>query len=220
MMDDLVRRHISLLQRYSVLQEELNGVSSKAFLQLSRCRYHGIKVSEDQFRLEFPASLTTRVDVHDPVSPENLDHTPTAKGTGVVKGKSETVEMEELEASLQKSSISGNLDTAVETTGGESSHLHATKQLEDSNHTQLALMKSFDKKRDPIRDIELMPSTTLKHTQEAFNQVVVLALQLATLLVELQNSSDAIDGLRGVGTGAITTPITSAESVASQRLDV
>lgn len=217
-MDDLIRRHLLLLQQYSASQESLNPVASEGFLRLSRCRYHGIKLSSDQFRPELSRCLsvklnTVKEDEEQQESP--LDYT--TSQTSEVTGEKA---VDTLIAELQEASLSETTNNGLD--DGTQNSVHKSSQTignpRASLTTTIVLSRSPEKKLDPIRDIDIMPTETLKQTQASFRQLVSLATRIAELSVELHRSTQAIKDLRMSHTeGNLENDANASEDEPSQR---
>lgn len=188
-MDDLIRQHLRRLQRYALLQNQLDAVASVAFLQLSRCRYHGIKLSTDQFRPELSRHLW--VQSHPDINTSDDRDKPLAgiDDTSVVATIDKLVE-DLAETPLHTSA------SDVTQEGAASSHHQATypndavsdKVMAFHGFTEFKLCKGTDKKNDPVRDIEFMPTMTLRQTQAKFHDLVSIIVELANLVAQLRIS--------------------------------
>lgn len=187
-MDDLIRAYVVLYEQYTNLQAQMDKISGTAFIQLSRCRYNGIKISPDQFRPEtdpFISVLCCPADnklVSSTGNPEDTTHI-------VLKEKSNNVVASENDPDI--GSISDSLkEIKVSDTSIESNQRLGTRDPMDRLVFQLD--KSQEKKNNPTRDIEVLPSTILRQTQSSFQNLVNLGLEIATIVVRIGQLEEEI----------------------------
>lgn len=191
-MDQSIRDYISLLDRYASLQRVLSKSAAESFISLSRCRYNNIKLFTEKFRTEFDAFIT-------------VEHETVLKRKNHFNGdeKSETTTVEKEKDASQQEIVHGKEEMNSRLTADTSSIdcIAANEKglehgEESGNDVQWVISIDTDKRKNPMRDIERLPSQSLRATQASFKDTIDRWIALANVYVELQQAEDAIRELR------------------------
>lgn len=181
-MDDLIRAYIVLYERYAELQADMDKISATAFIRLSRCRYNGINISADQFRPETGCFLSAHLRPKIDESTRSGELPTEAISSPVLREKSNNIIEDEKDVEV------GKLSDALEATevSDTSSHIHVDSEDDkDTARLSFQMVTSHEKKLNPMRDIELLPSSILRQTQSSFQALINKGLQLASIIVEI-----------------------------------
>ncbi|CCG81345.1 protein of unknown function [Taphrina deformans PYCC 5710] len=193
--DVTILQHLQLLDRYSGLQQRLKAQAAEAFMKLSRAKYHGTQLASESFPEYFVAYLYVKpVVTPTPTQSPKSDNSAT---DNVIQHSSSTSEHQKpagkvsdlqiLTESLQKVDMNKKSASVIVE---DTDKTEVTEELVQVAKWRLETLS--DRKKNPLRTIEILPSQPLRQTQTAFHGFVQLSMELAAVRVQIRDTEVAL----------------------------